>query len=185
MWANTSQSKHVKCDHMLAPYIGEKNEQSHSAVYLEDKLRPEQKRQADTRCLTTTSRLKLRDVALMRLRQAQMSDNPFLSHPLTIMTFKGTMITAAAGPYSITKNSSHFIEFLMLEDDEGEGSKGTQMQIWSNVTHEAAESCPSHGYGPLCDEEAEDEQGSQRHHARESARPLWVIQKAKRLIEEI
>ncbi|KAJ1201979.1 hypothetical protein NDU88_005783 [Pleurodeles waltl] len=67
------------------------------------------------------------------------------------------MITIASRPYSIIKNRLNFKKFIMLEDDEGEGSKCTQEPIRSGATQQVA-----HWLLPVArNEEAKARPGSQ------------------------
>ncbi|KAJ1173422.1 hypothetical protein NDU88_005257 [Pleurodeles waltl] len=99
---------------------------------------------------------------------------------MAITDVKVTMIAAAPGPYSITRDSSHFKEFLMLEDDEGEASRDTHQQMQSRTIQGAEVLAP-----PGADEEAEAGPSSQQRFTRESLHPLRVVRNASRLTEEL
>ncbi|KAJ1176570.1 hypothetical protein NDU88_001844 [Pleurodeles waltl] len=139
------------------------------------------KRQADAQHHATTSGLKLADLVLLHQRQTHKSDSPFSSQHLKITNIKGSMITAAAGSYSTTRNSSHFREFITSDEDEGEARPSDEQTSLSEDTQEPIKAALPNSEGPL---QAEDTQ-EEKDHEKERSRPTRVSKKPKRLIEEL
>ncbi|KAJ1203735.1 hypothetical protein NDU88_007516 [Pleurodeles waltl] len=99
------------------PQLATKALTDHDHIAAQDReAKTKMKNYADARHLATGSSLRLEDWVLTQ-RQARKSDSPFSSQPLRITKIKGSVITAEAGTYSVTRNSSHFKEFSPLDDE--------------------------------------------------------------------
>ncbi|KAJ1183520.1 hypothetical protein NDU88_000338 [Pleurodeles waltl] len=139
----------------------------------------ENEEQADPLRHVTASRLKLGDLVLVHQRQMRKSDSPSSSQPLKITDIKGSVITAVAGSYSITRYSSHFREFR--EDEEGETRSRAEQQPPCEDDGEPTRASLPNGEGPLRAEDTSKEKG----HGNESSQPMRASRRTKRLIEEL
>ncbi|KAJ1182821.1 hypothetical protein NDU88_007998 [Pleurodeles waltl] len=84
-------------------------------------------------------------------------------------------------PYSITRNSSHFREFRVSDDDDGKAQPSAEQKSLNEDTGESTEAALPNGEGPLRAQDAQEEKG----HGMESSRPMRASRKPKRLIEEL